>query len=68
MHYLSGDFREAETYRRLRELLTQIDKQYSTGGNYLYYLATAPAFFADIPRQLAALGLTAETKCPVILR
>ena len=32
--------------RNLSELLEQIDKEHGTRGNYFYYLATSPGFFA----------------------
>ena len=36
----------------LRALLAKVDQEHGTGGNYLYYLATSPTFFAEITRQL----------------
>ncbi len=56
--YLSGDFRDAETYTRLAKLLSDVDNRHGTAGNYLHYLATAPAFFGEIPRHLSNAGLT----------
>ena len=35
-------------------------RSHGTGGNVLYYLATAPELFADIVRQLGDAGLTGE--------
>ncbi len=61
MYYLSGDFRSPETYQRLRELLINVDQQYATKGNYLFYLSTAPQFFSEIPQQLDRQKLTSET-------
>ena len=55
--YLSGDFKSPETYQQLGETLTRIDQERGTQGNYLYYLATAPAYFDEITRQLGAAGL-----------
>lgn len=60
MYYLSGDFQSPETFQRLRELLVQIDQKHGTGGNYLFYLSTAPQFFSEIPQQLARQQLTVE--------
>jgi len=60
LHYLSGDFREAETYTRLSTLLSDVDARHGTAGNYLHYLATAPSFFDEIPRQLSEAGLLDE--------
>jgi glucose-6-phosphate 1-dehydrogenase len=62
IYYLSGDFDDAPAYERLRDLVIQIDKEHGTRGNYFYYLATAPSFFAPIVKQLGAAGLVAEEK------
>jgi len=62
LYYLSGDFRSDETYQQLKRLLGEVDQQHATGGNYLYYLATAPAFFSEIPQRLSTAGLIDETE------
>ncbi len=61
LYYSTGDFRDAGTYQHIKEKLAELDNKHSTNGNYLYYLATAPAFFAEIPTRLGAAGLTEET-------
>jgi glucose-6-phosphate 1-dehydrogenase len=57
-YYVSGDFRDADSYRRLREILKEVDGLHGTSGNYLFYLATAPSFFGLIVERLAVEGLT----------
>ncbi|HXZ13374.1 MAG TPA: glucose-6-phosphate dehydrogenase [Candidatus Sulfotelmatobacter sp.] len=57
LFYLSGDFDDPALYRQLTELLSQVDQQQGTRGNRLFYLATSPAFFAGIVKQLGAAGL-----------
>jgi len=61
LHYMSGDFRNAESYQQLKERLLQIDQQQGTPGNYLFYLATPPSFFGVIATELGKAGLTEET-------
>lgn len=61
MYYLSGDFEDADTYVRLKELLDEVDERHQTAGNRLYYLAAAPKFFSKIPQHLQQVGLTDET-------
>src|SRR5580700_2304499 len=61
MHYLSGSFDDPATYPKLKELLEKIDKDYSTRGNYFYYLATAPDAFGPIVESLAQNGLMDQT-------
>jgi glucose-6-phosphate 1-dehydrogenase len=62
IYYITGAFDDAEAYGKLRDLLVQIDKEHGTRGNYFYYLATAPNFFAPIVKQLGAAGLVTEEK------
>ena len=58
--YLRGDFRDAAKYDELKTLLGQLDDRYHTPGNYLYYLATAPQFFAEIVQRLGEKALACE--------
>ena len=60
IYYLAGDFDDAPAYDKLRDLLAQIDEEHGTRGNYFYYLATSPSFFAPIVKQLGASGLVTE--------
>jgi glucose-6-phosphate 1-dehydrogenase len=60
IYYTRGDFQEPQTYLRLQELINEVDQRHGTGGKYFYYLATAPAFFGEIVRQLGAIGLIKE--------
>jgi glucose-6-phosphate 1-dehydrogenase len=61
LYYLRGDFREPGTFQQLKSMLNDIDQKHGTGGNYFYYLATAPALFGEIVKQLGAAGLAEET-------
>jgi glucose-6-phosphate 1-dehydrogenase len=45
MSYLPGDLNNPETYRRLGQHLTDLDKTAGTAGNRLFYLAVADRFF-----------------------
>jgi len=62
LYYLSGDFRNPQTYERLQTMLTELNARHGTQGNYLYYMATAPTFFAEIAQQLGAKGLVEHRK------
>lgn len=57
LYYLSGDFRNPQTYDDLQAILARLNTTYCTQRNYLYYLATAPTFFSEIVSQLGAKGL-----------
>ena len=60
VHPVLGDFRDPEAYARLKETLETVDKEHGTGGNYLFYLATPPSLFSEIPRRLNEAGLSCE--------
>src|ERR1700722_4700561 len=57
LFYERGDFADPNTFTKLRERLGAIDAEQHTEGNYLFYLATAPKFFATIVQQLGAAAL-----------
>src|SRR5215467_10099295 len=60
LYYLSGTFSDEAAYQQLRALLAKVDQEHGTQGNYLYYLATSPTFFAEIIKQLGNAGLARE--------
>lgn len=57
LHYLSGNFREEDTYKKLAQMLAE---QEDDAVNRLFYLATPPDFFTDIITNLGETGLTGE--------
>jgi glucose-6-phosphate 1-dehydrogenase len=62
LFYHSGDLHSPETYRALAERLARCDREQGTGGNYLFYLATSPEYFAEVGRRLGESGLAHETE------
>src|SRR6267142_2104434 len=60
IYYISGDFGDPVVYQNLSTLLTTLDKEHSTRGNYFFYLATSPSFFATVIKQLGAAKLVTE--------
>ena len=60
LHYQRGDFADAATYSVLADRLSDLDREYKTEGNYLFYLATSPKFFGQIVQQLGRAGLSNE--------
>ena len=60
LYYQQGEFEEAASFAKLHDELKGIDEKHKTGGNYLFYLATAPKFFGTIVEQLGACGLAGE--------
>jgi glucose-6-phosphate 1-dehydrogenase len=64
VHYVSGDFADPATYKKLAELVQKVDKENGTGGNILFYLATPPVVFAEIATQLGRAGLAHRDDAP----
>src|SRR5579863_2585749 len=60
IYYVTGDFDNPQSYEALGKLLVEVDKEHGTRGNYFYYLATSPVFFATVVKQLGAAGLVSE--------
>ena len=60
LFYERGDFADPDTFSKLRDRLAAIDAERQTGGNYLFYLATAPKFFAPIVQQLGKAELSRQ--------
>jgi glucose-6-phosphate 1-dehydrogenase len=58
LYYQRGDFADPATYSTLASRLTEVDRQHNTGTNCLFYLATAPKYFAQIVQQLGQAGLS----------
>ncbi|MDZ4772744.1 MAG: glucose-6-phosphate dehydrogenase [Planctomycetota bacterium] len=60
VYYLAADFKDPDGYERIKTQLADLDVKHGTAGNHLYYLSTAPEYFAGIAEQLGAAGLTKE--------
>src|SRR5580704_7780193 len=58
LYYQRGDFADPSTYSTLADRLASVDRDHNTDANYLFYLATAPKFFAQIVQQLGKAGLS----------
>jgi glucose-6-phosphate 1-dehydrogenase len=60
LYYVYGDFKDPKLYETLAQTLAEADKKHNTHGNYFFYLATSPVFFADIVERLGGASLVAE--------
>ncbi|MDQ3755023.1 MAG: glucose-6-phosphate dehydrogenase [Acidobacteriota bacterium] len=57
LYYLPVDIGTADDYRKLSELLEQIDRERGTQGNRVFYLSTSPTLYAEAVKQLGESGL-----------
>jgi glucose-6-phosphate 1-dehydrogenase len=60
VYSVPGELADPEAYARLRDKLEQVDHAHGTAANCLFYLATPPQFFTEVPRQLQRAGLIDE--------
>ncbi len=56
-HYLTGSFDTVADFEKLGELLEALDNKADEPMSHLFYLATAPKFFATVVQQIGASGL-----------
>jgi glucose-6-phosphate 1-dehydrogenase len=63
--YLAGSYDDPATYLHLGQRLAQLDAEFGTGGNVLFYLATPPVLYPVIVEHLGRAGLNhADSKHP----
>ncbi|MCE5307776.1 MAG: glucose-6-phosphate dehydrogenase [Acidobacteriales bacterium] len=60
LSFVRSDFTNPAGYEQLAAKLREIDQARATGGNYLFYLATAPEFFLDVVQHLGQVGLLGQ--------
>jgi glucose-6-phosphate 1-dehydrogenase len=57
VQYHAMNFDDNGGYAKMKEKLAEMDKQYGTKGNRLFYLAVAPEYFSDIISFLGKNGM-----------
>jgi glucose-6-phosphate 1-dehydrogenase len=62
LYYLSIETSKTTEYSILKDKLSELDKEYNTRGNYIFYLATPPGLYEIIPNNLFHAGLTSNNK------
>jgi glucose-6-phosphate 1-dehydrogenase len=55
--YVAGNFNDVELYGKLKGKLDEIESEFETGGNRIFYLATVPDHFGLIAKQLGDAGI-----------
>jgi glucose-6-phosphate 1-dehydrogenase len=60
IHYLRGDFKGKSTYKELSDLCDKLDKEWGAKAHRIFYMATPPSLFGDIPNFLGHAGLAAD--------
>ena len=60
LYYVSGDFEDSQTFKKLKDVLSHVDATHQTAGNYLYYLATVPTVISTVIREMGYVELARE--------
>ena len=60
--YFAANFDDPLGFESLRSFLADLDEEFGTRGNRLFYLAVAPEYFAGIVRRLDFHGMTSPNR------
>ncbi|MEP7364916.1 MAG: glucose-6-phosphate dehydrogenase [Acidobacteriota bacterium] len=60
IHYLQGDFKGKATYKELGDRCVALEKEWGSKAQRVYYMATPPSLFGEIPTLLHQAGLAAD--------
>lgn len=62
LHYQALNTSERNDYEKLKNRLGELDQQYQTNGNFLFYLSTPPSLYETIVKNLGYYGLNRQEK------
>lgn len=62
IYFLDGDFTKKETYTALKKKCEDLDGEWKTKAQRIFYMATPPAMFSEIPKHLKEEGLSDDIK------
>jgi glucose-6-phosphate 1-dehydrogenase len=60
IHYQQGDFKKPATYAALGACCDKIEKGWGAKAHRIFYMATPPSMFAEIPKYLGKAGLARD--------
>jgi glucose-6-phosphate 1-dehydrogenase len=60
IHYQQGDFKKLQTYMALGEQCAKLEKEWSAKVHHIFYMATPPSMFGEIPKYLGKAKLTRD--------
>ncbi|MCA9418330.1 MAG: glucose-6-phosphate dehydrogenase, partial [Candidatus Omnitrophica bacterium] len=58
VQFLQGDFKDPKTYQTLGERCEKLEKKWDVDANRIFYMATPPILFGEIPKYLDEAGLS----------
>jgi len=60
LHYQQGDFKQPSTYAALGRQCATLEKQWGAQAHRIFYMATPPSMFGEIPKYLGKSGLARD--------
>ena len=60
IHYQQGDFKKLQTYTALGEQCVKLEKEWGAKAHRIFYMATPPSMFGEIPKYLGKAGLARD--------
>ena len=60
IHYQQGDFKKLQTYTALGEQCAKLEKEWGAKVHRIFYMATPPSMFGEIPKYLGKAGLARD--------
>jgi glucose-6-phosphate 1-dehydrogenase len=60
LHYRCADFADLESFKRLAQALRDLDQQYKTNGNRIFYMALPPSVYKSAAHLIGQVGLADE--------
>ena len=61
IHYQRGDFKKQETYTSLADQCLSLEKKWGSKAQRIFYMATPPSMFSEIPKYLGESKLAIDT-------
>jgi glucose-6-phosphate 1-dehydrogenase len=58
--YQQGDFKKPQTYKTLAEQCAKLEKEWGAKAHRIFYMATPPSMFGEIPKYLGQAGLARD--------
>jgi glucose-6-phosphate 1-dehydrogenase len=62
IHYQQGDFNKLRTYTALGKQCAKLEKEWGSKAHRIFYMATPPSMFGEIPKYLGKAGLAGDRK------
>ena len=60
IHYQQGDFKKLQTYAVLGKQCAKLEKEWGAKAHRIFYMATPPSMFGEIPKYLGKAGLARD--------